>query len=51
MRTSNNKIMDIIISYMQHLRAAIIAGEQSGKPAPFDPVAFKQKMRIELKDK
>ncbi|MGB0848079.1 MAG: type II toxin-antitoxin system ParD family antitoxin [Thiolinea sp.] len=35
---------------IQNLRGAIIAGEQSGKPVPFDPGAFKQEMRDELKD-
>lgn len=36
---------------IQNLRDAIIAGEQSGTPVPFDPVAFKQEMRNELKSK
>lgn len=36
---------------IQNMRAAIIAGEQSGQPVPFDPIAFKQEMRQELQGK
>jgi antitoxin ParD1/3/4 len=36
---------------MQRLREALIAGENSGTPAPFDRDAFKQAMRTELKGK
>lgn len=36
---------------IQNLREAIIAGEQSGQPVPFDPEAFKQEMRRELAGK
>lgn len=29
---------------IEELRAALIAGEESGEPAPFDAAAFKQRM-------
>lgn len=36
---------------VQRLREALIAGENSGEPQPFDREAFKQKMRTELGNK
>lgn len=30
---------------IEAVRAALIEGESSGQPRPFDPVAFKQRMR------
>jgi Arc/MetJ-type ribon-helix-helix transcriptional regulator len=38
-----------ITSEIHIIRAALIEGEMSGEPAPFDSEAFKQKMRS-LKD-
>jgi antitoxin ParD1/3/4 len=36
---------------VQQLREALIAGENSGQPQPFDRKAFKQSMREELGNK